>query len=139
MWAAERVESVLLVCGDLIICKVKGTARVYGVSRVQRPKQEMTEQTAPYGFRVGMSVESTRGRSGEVIRSGARQGGESRCSRSDQEKKSAENDDSMRMTSAEELFSLVREEDISVRCSTGCYRLAVLLHYKSYTAPVLPV
>ena len=70
-------------------------------------------------------------------RSGSGQGGESRCSRWDQEKETEENDDSMRIPSAEELFSLVREEDISVRCSTGCYRLAVLLHYKSYSAPVL--
>ena len=62
--AAERVESVLLLYGDLIICKVERTARVYGVSRVQTPKQELTEQTAPYGFRVEISVESKRGRSG---------------------------------------------------------------------------
>lgn len=58
-------------------------------------------------------------------------GRRSRCSRWDQEKKREENDDSMRITSAEELFSLVREEDISVRCSTGCYRLAVT-HWLSY-------
>ena len=71
-------------------------------------------------------------------RSGVRQGGDSRCSRWDQEKRPKREEasnDSIRST----MFSLVVPvQDISVQCCTGCYRLTVLLHYKSYTTATAP-
>lgn len=74
-----------------------------------------------------------RGRAANLdVRDGIRRGER----REKREKREEASDDSTRINY---LSTLVRVEDNRVRCSTGCYRLAVLLHYKSYTGPVLPV
>ena len=60
-----------------------------------------------------------------AYRSGARQGGESRCSRWDQEKTEKRKEASDNSDGFNYVFTLVRVEDNCVRCCTGCHRLAV--------------